>query len=113
MRIIDDLDKEAINKCKVLGFSPKVRPLGKGGHHSDMPILKQDKVAGEALAYFLGTMWNDISDSMTYNWKEDLCQYWYFKRTSVDEWSRVARALRIHGLCIRNIELETKEEEDD
>jgi hypothetical protein len=50
---------------------------------------EQDRKIGDALAYFLGTLF-DAAD-------ED---WFYTKRTSVDEWTRVARALRIHGLAI-------------
>ena len=76
------------SECNALGLHPKRHPLG-NSHHTDVEPSEQDRKIGDALAYFLGTLF-DAAD-------ED---WFYTKRTSVDEWTRVARALRIHGLAI-------------
>ena len=85
-------DGPAMAKCKSLGVTPKWCPLG-DGHHTDVDLSDDDKALGDALAYFLGTLFADQSGND---------RYWHSQRTSVDEWSRVARALRIHGLKITN-----------
>lgn len=80
-------------RCEPLGLHPLHDPLG-DDHHTDTPFLEEDKRVGEALAYFLGTLFADVEGEHS--------RYWYHQRTSIDEWSRVARALRVHGLRITN-----------
>ena len=83
----------ALEECLALGLNPAPFPLG-DGHHTEVPFSEDDEKRGGALAYFLGTMYSDVDED---------ADYWYSKRSSVDEWRRVARALRIHGLCIANL----------
>lgn len=84
--------------------SPIMDPLG-DGHHCDIPPTEEDMVLGNYLAYSLGTLYSDIA--------EDICgdaeavvrgygYFFYYTSTPVDEWTRIARALRIHGLKIVN-----------
>lgn len=80
---------EAMAQCDSLGLHPLYDPMG-DEHHTDAPFSDEDKKLGDALAYFLGTLFADVQGEHS--------RYWYYDRTSVDEWSRVARALRIHGL---------------
>ena len=79
----------AMKKCAALGLHPVHDPMG-DDHHTEAPFTDEDESVGDAIAWFLGSLFSDV-DSFT---------YWYTKRTSVDEWRRVARALRVHGLMI-------------
>lgn len=88
-----DLEEIAIEEINKLGLNPKRRPLGEHRHHTDVDISQEDAELGLRLAWFLGTMWCDVTP-----------HYFYNKITSIVEWSRVARALRIHGLRISNQE---------
>lgn len=90
----NEYDAEARARCDALGVRPLAWPLG-DGHHCDVPFSEEDKRVGQALAYFLGTLFSDVDGEGS--------PYWYYQRTSRDEWSRVARALRIHGLKISNV----------
>lgn len=83
---------EAANACDALNFHPHNDPLG-DGHHTEVEYSLEDWKIGDALAYFMGTLYGDVDE-----------KYFYYKRTSVDEWARVARALRIHGLKIVDTE---------
>ena len=83
--------KAAKAKCHLLGLHPLLDPM-EDSHHTDASFSDEDKVLGDALAYFLGTLFADVEGEKS--------RYWYYERTSTDEWSRVARALRIHGLKI-------------
>lgn len=94
-RFDEEYDGPAMAKCATLGLRPRHRPMG-DDHHTDAPFSDDDKQIGDALAYFLGTLFADIDGKDS--------RYWYYERTSADEWSRVARALRIHGLAIANCE---------
>ena len=85
------MDKTALNDCHLLGFHPKRYPNG-DDHHTAMPFNDEDERIVNAIAYFLGSLFSDIEGESP--------RYWYHERTSVDEWRRVARALRIHGLRI-------------
>lgn len=67
-------------------------PMGKDGHHSEAPFNSQDDLIADKLAFHMGTLFSDVEGEHS--------RYWYFERTSVDEWRRVAKALRIHGLRI-------------
>lgn len=94
-RFDEAYDGPAMKKCYALGLSPDPCPMG-DDHHTDAPFSEEDKKLGDALAYFLGTLFADVDDEHS--------KYWDHERTSIDEWSRVARALRIHGLAITNAE---------
>lgn len=83
-----DYQRQAMEKCEALGLHPKSDPMG-DDHHTDAPMLERDKAIGDALAYFLGGLFVDTDE-----------RYFYHEMTSIDVWSRVARALRIHGLAI-------------
>ena len=83
----------ARGKCAALGLRPEQDPLG-DGHHTEVSFSPEDEAIGDALAYFLGTLFADV------NGKDS--RYWYYERTAIDEWRRIARALRIHGLAIAN-----------
>lgn len=86
-----ELEKIAADKCAVFGLHPKHDPLG-DCHHVEVPFTEEDSATGDALAWFLGSLFSDINDAQS--------GYFYTTMTSVDEWSRVARALRVHGLKI-------------
>lgn len=86
-------DRPALDKCEKLGLKPIPYPMGED-HHTDAPFSDNDRAIGDALAYFLGTLFSDVDGKDS--------KYWYYERTSIDEWSRVARALRLHGLKICN-----------
>jgi hypothetical protein len=77
----------------VAALSPKKAPMG-ADHHTDAPLTDEDVRIGGLLAYDLGTLFADVEGKNS--------RYWYHERTSIDEWSRVARALRIHGLMVVN-----------
>lgn len=87
----DEKDRAKLDQCAAWDLHPKVEPLG-DDHHTSIPFNQEDSAVGDALAYFLGTLFADVQDRGH--------AYWYSTRTSVDEWRRVARALRIHGLMI-------------
>ena len=83
--------EELEKKCNRVWLHPLEDPLGPN-HHTDIPFTATDKEVGDVLAYFLGSLFVDV--------EEEHSRYWYHERTSIDEWTRVARALRIHGLKI-------------
>jgi hypothetical protein len=87
-RFSEKYDGPALAKCRVLGLDPIHAPMGED-HHTDAPLSEEDKQIGDAIAYFLGGLFVDVGPD-----------YFYREMTSVDAWSRVARALRIHGLKI-------------
>jgi hypothetical protein len=93
MSEMSDKDHEVMDRLNRFGLHPIPHPLG-DEHHTDRPFTEEDKAIGDTLSYFLGTMYSDVG-----------ARYFHFERTSVDEWTRVARALRIHGLAIadRNV----------
>lgn len=68
-------------------------------HHTDAPFTQADREIGE-LAYWLGGLLIDqeVNDMNT----PIRDTYWHNTMTSLDQWMRVARALRIHGLKIVN-----------
>lgn len=82
---------EALSKCEELGLHPIPEPTGEM-HHTEFPFTDEDKRIGDALSYFLGTLFADH--------QAENDRYWHYEKTSIDEWSRVARALRYHGLMI-------------
>lgn len=91
-------DDEAARKCAELGLHPKHHPMG-DDHHTDAPLLAEDQRAGEALAYFLGGIFIDKEVDPSTPLRDT---YWHNEMTSSDVWSRVVRALRIHGLEIKD-----------
>jgi hypothetical protein len=66
-----------------LGLHPLSHPLGDCSHHTDEPFTDEDKRTGEAVAWFLGDLFVDSR-----------------RHSPFEQWSRIARALRIHGLAI-------------
>lgn len=80
----------ATAKCARFGLHPTNDPLGEL-HHTDLLFSEEDVQIGEALAWFLGTLFADIDE-----------HFFYHKLTSNNEWARVARALRVHGLAIKD-----------
>lgn len=89
----DKYVREAQAKCEVFGLHPKHDPMG-DDHHTDAPFSSEDREIGDALAWFLGGLFIDV---------EDRPNYMHQEMTSVDVWTRVARALRVHGLCIADL----------
>jgi hypothetical protein len=89
------ISEKAIKDCIDIGLKPLPNPL-RDGHHCDIELTDHDKKVGSALAYFMGTMYSDVGPCGCND-----C-YFYSKITSVEEWARVARALRVHGLRIAN-----------
>ena len=86
-----------MDSCRYLHFTPAHEPTG-DTHHTEIPLTGQDRAVADRLAHSMGTLQDDFHDA------DSLWQWWYRERTSVDEWARVARALRIHGLMIVNRE---------
>jgi hypothetical protein len=77
-----------------LGLHPLYRPNSDDSHHTDQAMTKHDHQVGEHLAFYLGTLFSDV------NWDT----YFRTEMTSADLWSRVARALRVHGLKVVDAE---------
>ena len=80
---IEDRDRAVWKRLEDFGLRerPLHDPLG-DGHHTDMPFTEEDKRLGDDLAWFMGTM----------DWLE----------SSVEQWRRVVRALRVHGIRLVN-----------
>lgn len=76
-------DLQVWERLKVFGLRkrPLHDPLG-DSHHTDMPFTDEDIKLADDLAWFMGTM----------GWPE----------SSVEQWRRVVRALRWHGLRLTN-----------
>lgn len=85
-RFHERYDGPHLEKCRALGLNLDPFPYG-DSHHTDFDATAEDNAIGNALAYFLGSLFPDESP-----------RYFYEERTSVDEWVRIARALRLHGL---------------
>lgn len=85
-------EKSEIKRLDRIGLHPIEEPLGRDGHHTEVPITAEDREIASALAYILGSLFADIEGEQSL--------YKYREMSAVDEWSRVARALRIHGLSI-------------
>ena len=85
--------RRPVSDDEALTLHPLDHPMG-DGHHTDAPYTDIDRAIGDHLAFYMGTLFSDVDGEHS--------RYWYHERTSVDEWSRVARALRIHGLRIVN-----------
>ena len=86
------ISNEAYELCRDYQLFPEQYPCN-DGHHTDAEMICEDVDLGNLLGYFLGGLFVDVEDDPTYIES---------KMTSTDAWSRVARALRIHGLKIVN-----------
>ncbi len=80
---ITDTDREVWKRLEAFDLRerPLHDPLG-DEHHTEMPFTEADKTLADDLAWFMGTM----------GWEE----------SAVDQWRRVVRALRCHGLKLAN-----------
>lgn len=90
---------EALRRCAALGIPLEPYPLGSEGHHTDLLPTKEDMEIGSALAFFLGGLFVDVDQSLSAD-RPLRESYFYRNMTSIDVWTRVARALRIHNLKI-------------
>lgn len=79
----DERDRELWKRLERFGLRerPLHRPLGPM-HHREMPFTEEDKQLGDDLAWFMGTL----------GWPE----------APVEQWRRVVKALRYHGIKITN-----------
>ena len=82
---------------------PLHSPLG-DVHHCDVDLIPEDVELGELLAWFMGTLSNGRP-------RHPQC-YCHNSLTSVEEWSRVVRAIRIHGMKLSNRRIYRVREED-
>jgi hypothetical protein len=99
-----EYDDKALARCAALGLHPKDSLMG-DDHHTDAPATKEDQEIGDALAWFLGGLFIDKEIDPERPHKES---YFYRGMTSIDVWTRVARALRVHGLKIADLNGETE-----
>jgi hypothetical protein len=84
---ITDADLKVWKRLERFGLKqrPLHDPLG-DNHHTDMPFLPEDIALADDLAWFMGTIgWLPRSEE-----------------SSVEQWRRVVRALRHHGLKLTN-----------
>jgi hypothetical protein len=86
----EELQKAQMAKMERLGLHPFRYPMG-DVHHTDVPFSDSDEEYGE-VAWYLGGLFIDKEFTSP-------C-YFHYEMTSKDVWTRVARALRIHGLKI-------------
>lgn len=81
--------------------NPLLRPLN-DGHHTDVRPSAEDSRLGVILAFAMGDFFADVME-----WSEGpearAMQYFNREMTPIDQWTRVARALRIHGLRIVDV----------
>jgi len=68
---------------KVVASKPKVKDIDNHVHYTDLPFEEADKALGDHLAETIGDTFIDM---------EDL--------TPVEQWTWIAKALRVHGLKI-------------
>ena len=61
----------------------ELRPIGPDMHFTEVTTSMQDKLAGDALAYVIGDLFIDFNDL-----------------APTEQWTRVAKALRVHGFKI-------------
>lgn len=71
-------DQIEVDCIRLFGGVPKKLET----HHSTVPLTSEDRYAGQVIAWFLGDLF----------FPEDA--------SPVQQWSRVTRALRIHGMKI-------------
>lgn len=90
-----DIELKARAAMEKHGLHPADDPMG-DDHHTDAPFTETDREFGE-LAFWLGGLFIDKESGPATLIRDS---YWYKEMTSVDVWTRVARALRIHGLKI-------------
>jgi hypothetical protein len=64
-----------------------IEPLDnlRGDHHTDEPMRREDEEIGDKLSWYMGDLFIDSH-----------------RHSPREQWQRVARALRIHGLRIVN-----------
>ena len=80
--------KKARDRYEPTGIHPINSPLC-SGHHTEVPFSDDDKMLGDVLGWYMGGLFIDVEDDP---------QFMDKRMTSQDTWTRVARALRIHGL---------------
>lgn len=79
---------------------PRPRKTGEL-HHTGIDFELDDALIGNALAIEIGGLFVDKGCNPDRPHRES---YFYREMTSIDIWTRVARALRFHGLQIINKE---------
>ena len=87
---IEDLLEDR-KKLPQVGINPVSHPLGENGFHTEKPFLESDRKIGEVCGWYMGDIFSDIDHHSDFMYRE---------MTSQDTWTRIARALRIHGLKI-------------
>ncbi len=97
--VIGKIEKDARAAMTKHGLQPLRHPMG-DGHHTDATITQEDREIGK-LAFWLGGLFIDKEHIDLHTPYGET--YWYKELTSKDTWTRVARALRIHGLTITNL----------
>jgi hypothetical protein len=75
------------------GIHPLDDPLGDSHHSDDEPLTDEDRDIGR-VAWYLGKLFSEEEFGNP--------KYMNGVMTSVSLWEKVARALRIHGLAIRD-----------
>ena len=80
-------DAAVAAECEVLGLHPKRDPMGED-HHTDAEFALADFRLGNVLSWVMGSLFAD--------------ERWQVGASSAEQWARVARALRVHGLTIRD-----------
>ncbi len=93
---MSDIEKEARAAFAKHGLNPH-EPTD--DHHTEAEITEEDREFGE-IAFCLGGLFIDKQDIDPATPLKDT--YWWKEMSSLDQWTRVARALRIHGLKIVN-----------
>lgn len=80
---ITEQDRAVWERLKTFGLRnrPLHDPLA-DDHHTEMPFTEADRMLGQDLSWFMGTL----------GWPE----------SSVEQWMRVVRALRCHGIRLTN-----------
>lgn len=87
-----NLEKPAVDALlEAKGIRPLDCPNG-DEHHTERPFTEEDNDLGH-IAHYLGTLSND----------ENGDNFAFGELSSWDQWRRVARALRIHGLRIATL----------
>lgn len=77
--------------------SPIDKPNG-DQHHTEIPFTAEDKKQGDGMAWAMGTVFRDA-----YGDYQDCLGCPNCGISSVDQWTRISRALRFHGLKIVRI----------
>jgi hypothetical protein len=102
------VQSEAPESRKIIALMQRLQqprlphPLHKDGqHHTEIGVEPEDMMIGSALAHELGGLFIDKEEDIDAD-RPHRESYFYREMTSVDVWTRVARALRFHGLKIIN-----------